>query len=187
MKISKTMLLCGTYLLISSQSYADDFTKPQFGIGVAIDSDIQKIYAPITMGSFILEPTFTVEDSENEGLDQSVSGTVMTETTLREFGVGAFHFNNPNDKTRIYYGARMGRMNLETETGFSGGPHSGDSFSRDSHGYFFAPTIGFEYFVMPNVSFGGEVQGRYSSIELDRTDNNDKFETDGKFVVRFHF
>ncbi len=182
MKISKILMMCATSLLISSQSYAEVSAKPQFGIGVAIDSDVQKIYAPVTVGSFIIEPTIAVEYSDDEETNQTDNSKEKSEDKFLELGIGAFHFIEPNDKTRLYYGARVGYVRLENET---------DSFSSDSDGYYIAPTAGFEYFFVPSVSLGGEVAWQYTDLEGDNDGDTD---TDSKsnrtvtdIVLRYHF
>ena len=173
--------------LLSSPSLSDEVT---YGIGAAVNDSL-KIYFPINIGNFLIEPSVVYFDNNNHtNLPQSFN----TEDKTTQIGIGIFTKSVPVKNTFIYYGARVGYIKNESNSDFSG---SQISKSKDD-GYFIAPTIGSEYRVIDNFSVGLDLSFSYSKTDgstntsfngFDSTfsPKNTTTRTAAEIIVRYYF
>ena len=142
-----------------------------FGIGASFKSDDQAIYAPISLSSsFRVEPYFVNVQytSKNDSYKYSRS--------IREYGVGLFGKKSAKDNVEIYCGARLARVETSSRSNYSVDPSDYGNISEKENqiGYAIAPALGFEYFIVPKLSVGGEADYVYRN-----TDGKDKEVTKG--------
>jgi len=163
------------------QSYGLGFefnTDPTLGYGGSLG-----IYIPIETGSLLIEPLIRYSSSSEE-IDYDNYGILDEEESSSDFTLllGIF---KPTEigKIRSYYGIRVGKTWSKYENNLSNSKEESDIL-------IIAPTVGAEYFVSDNFSFGGEAM--YTMI-------TDEEEYDGfttttkvsvlipKLIVRFYF
>lgn len=183
------ILLAGVSVttLLPSPSIADSAT---YGVGAAVNDGF-KIYFPINTDNFLIEPTLVYLKNKNDtGSPQSFNG----ENTTIQIGAGIFKKSPSIKNTRIYYGARLGYIKNESNRNFSG---SQISTSKDD-GYFIAPTIGAEYYIIDNFSVALDLSLSYSKTDGDATSSFNGFDsafstkdtttrTAAEIIVRYHF
>lgn len=131
---------------------------------------------PIRVASQVrLEPEIAV--FRNSSTDSS--GPIKQTTKGVRIGLGGFWLL-PLERFTFSYGARAGYLRTITTT----------STSRiDAPGFFIAPTAGGEYFLSDYLSFGAEVQLKFSSWKWRDSGSNRKetsFATVGVLVLRFY-
>ena len=123
------------------------------GLGVALNDEI-KVYLPISTSDYIIEPTISIfkrnVDAADSGLIRGFDEDVI------EVGIGIFKNNTVYENTFMYYGARIGYFTSELSTDFR---------SDEVDGYFIMPAIGFQYYLIPKLSFGIELGLKYSKSE----------------------
>lgn len=138
------------------------------GIGVSFKSNDINIYLPVNVSkSFRVEP-FIGQYKSNESEDLSKESY-----SQKEIGLGAFGLHQSTENVGLYYGARLARV--ETRRAYSTQySYEDDTFSSankssdDQSGYSFAPVLGFEYRLVPQLSVGGEAS--WAFVELDGKD-----------------
>lgn len=155
-----------------------------YGIGVAFESNSEKIYFPIRVSpTFLVEPSF---EQYRQDLDQQLSpgGALSTDYRYQEFGIGLFAVRRVAENLDTHLGARLGYQKFKT-TG---------STSSSSSAYGITPTIGVEYFVHKNITVGAEVGYYYSSSDGNSTfpttsTQNDQTNsgTVTDIILRFYF
>jgi hypothetical protein len=137
---------------------------------------ISGILVPIQVASqFRLEP----EIGFNRDASTNSSGPDPTTKSTR-IGLGGFWLW-PTEHFTLSYGARAGYLRSITTT---------DTSRIDAPGYFIAPAAGGEYFLSDYLSFGAEMQLKFSSWTWRDSGSNRKetsFATVGVLVLRFYF
>jgi len=174
--------------LLPSPSIADSTT---YGVGAAVN-DRLKIYFPINTNNFLIEPTLVYLKNKNDtGSPQSFNG----ENTTIQIGVGLFKKSPSIKNTRIYYGARLGYIKNESNSNFSGSQIS----TSKNNGYFIAPTIGAEYYIIDNFSVALDLSLSYTKTDGDTTSSFNGFDSTfntkdttttrsaAEIIVRYHF
>lgn len=136
------------------------------GIGLSVRSNDYAIYVPYKASDRIqLEGAirYAHQNDENEW-----SGTTpehwRSSTTFTTAGIGVFWLQPVGEKGRAYIGPRLTYARNENK---SSSP--GYSVSNKGDGYAIAPTIGYEYFPVKNVSLGGEVGLEYGRFNQSFT------------------
>jgi hypothetical protein len=160
----------------SSHALAADF-----GVGVSVQSDDAWIYAPIDVTpGFRIEPSLRFVSSESESQTQSSSfgsptTTVKSKGDQRELAVGLFGKAPIGESVRLYYGARVAYIDVETKLRIVTRFASFDDLVEEESsmdGYRISPTLGFEYLINEHFSLGGEAEWFYQDLDSDisRTD-----------------
>lgn len=135
------------------------------GLGVSFKSNDINIYLPVNVSkSFRVEP-FIGQYKSNEK-EQSDKVTYSE----KEFGIGAFGLHKKSDNIGLYYGARVAYLEnrYAYSSSYDGGYSSNNKSSDEQSGYSFAPVLGFEYSVIPQLTVGGEASWEF--VELDGKD-----------------
>jgi hypothetical protein len=140
------------------------------GIGAAV-SNTPALLVPIDVTSRIrIEPEIgVIRDTASHDSDVTIletlsqlapiSATQETRVTTVSAGAGAF-FVQTSDKIKMQYGVRAGYARSATTVSLSA-----FTFETRLNGYFIAPAVGGEYFVVDRFSLGAELQVRYTSLE----------------------
>lgn len=152
------------------------------GIGVGLVNFTEggyKIYVPVNINPvFRLEPYFEYFERDSDTVGTFTNSSNTDEYT--GFGVGIYGQNVTSSNTSIYYGINLGAYTYD-ETSFGLG-----ASETESDGTVIAPTLGFEYKFVENVSLGGEVAVRFSEQERDAVysgGSTSSNETDSKETV----
>ena len=120
------------------------------------------IYVPLDFGKLFVEPYFSIYQT----LHSETAGTTTYEYLERSatFGIGLF-FNKiiTDGKSRLYYGLRWSKLDYTSETASA----SGGKIVTESSPTMISPTIGVEYLLIENVSFGGEAS--FHMMDYDQT------------------
>lgn len=182
-------LLTGiTATLLTSLSIANETS---YGIGVAVNDSL-KIYIPINTEQYLIEPTLVFIKDHT---DATAPTSFNSKNESTQIGIGLFRKNAVIKNTSLYYGARIGYIKNENESVYSG---SQLSTSKDD-GYFIAPTIGAEYFIINKFSIGLDLSASYSKTDGDTITNfsgiiqtssakqTTKFRTMAEVIIRYHF
>ena len=192
-KMSLCIIMSGMFL---SVSFGQEQTK--YGLGFEFHTFPSAfmeegggslgIYVPFESGSLLIEPLIMYSSSSTE-VDYDFGGGEDYEISRSDFTllVGIF---KPTDsgKIRSYYGIRWGKTWSKNED-------SRDNDDYESDYLVIAPTVGAEYYISDNFSFGGEAmytmttwevkdEGYYSTGATTTYKNNDLIP---KFIVRFYF
>jgi len=138
------------------------------------------IYVPIETGSLLIEPQISYYSYSSE-TDYDDYDDYNSSTTIWSLTAGVFKPFVKGD-IRSYAGVRVGKTwSVYEET---------DQDDDEDDAFILAPTIGAEYFISENFSFGGE--GMYSMISSE--DKEDTYTRTTKlttiiptFIVRFYF
>lgn len=137
------------------------------GLGVSFKSNDINIYLPVNVSkSFRVEPFFGQHKS-----DEKEQGDKVT-FSEKEFGFGAFGLHKNTDNIGLYYGARFAYVESKYaySRAYEEGYSSTNNSSDEQSGYSFAPVLGFEYSVIPQLTVGGEASWEF--IELDGKDKS---------------
>ncbi len=141
------------------------------------------VYFPIeTTGGFLIEPALSYYSySSDTDYDTYYNDDTKIDETNWSLVVGAFKLYG-KERLRVYAGARVGKSWSTYEA-------TGQDDEEDDS-FILAPTVGVEYFISDNFSFGGE--GMYTMINSE--DKEDEYTTTTKltmlipkFIVRFYF
>jgi hypothetical protein len=168
----------------------------EYGIGLSAKSDNGLIYFPIDVSpKWRVEPYIRYSTDHTDSL-QTVPPTVTIpgqETDILEVGAGVFGLALPRESLRVYYGARVGYVNVHSVFRVD----TGSTTIRDSDtsdGYHVAPTFGFEYLFNSHFTLGGEAAYFYQHIESDETFGagrsdfeSDETGTEGFLILRYFF
>jgi len=141
------------------------------------------IYVPINTGSLRIEPLIMYSSSETEVDydDYTLDDSKYTESDLTLL-IGILK-PTVRGKIRSYFGIRFGKQYIVQDY---------DDNDSDVHNEYLiiAPTIGAEYYISDNFSFGGE--GMYTMVTNE--EEEDTYTTSSKvhmliprFIVRFYF
>jgi len=193
-KMSLCIIMSGIFL---SVSFGQEQTKHGLGFefhtfpsAFMEDGEVSLgIYLPINSDSLLIEPLIMYSSSSTEVDyddysidDYDISGSDFT------LLVGIFKPTN-SGKIRSYYGIRIGKSwskNEDSRPGY-------DDYESDY--LVIAPTVGAEYYISDNFSFGGEAmytmttkevddEGSYSTSKTTTYKNNVLIP---RFIVRFYF
>lgn len=140
------------------------------GLGVSFKSNDINIYLPINVSkSFRVEP-FIGQYKTNETEDLNKASY-----TQKEIGLGAFGLHQSTENIGVYYGARIARVEsrraYSTHYSYEYDTFSSANKSSDEQsGYSFAPVLGFEYSVVPQLSVGGEASWEF--VDMDGKDRS---------------
>lgn len=132
-------------LAIAALASVASVNAAEFGVGVNVGADNNRIYAPINLSENIrLEPYFSTYKANSDD-DYNYRSS--------QLGIGLFKIEKISNQTSVYWGARTAYID--------GHDSDGDDFD----GYSVAPVLGFEYFPVKNFSVGGDVALEYNHID----------------------
>ena len=157
-KISRFITVVCLFLsasLAQQQSYGLGFEFHTFPSAIMQDGGSLGIYVPIETGSLFIEPLIAYSSSSTE--------TDYGDYDSQDYEVSSSNFTlllgifKPTEigKIRSYYGIRFGKIWSKSENELY-------DTEEESDIIIIAPTVGAEYFVSDNFSFGGE--GMYTMI-----------------------
>ena len=140
------------------------------------------IYLPFESGSLLIEPLIMYSSSSTE-IDYDEYGYQDSKTSESDFTllIGIFK-PTVRGKIRSYLGIRFGKQWTEKD-------YDNNDSDVENEYLIIAPTIGAEYYISDNFSFGGE--GMYTMVTYEEEEN---YTTTSKqsvliprFIVRFYF
>ena len=163
------------------------------------DSFPQSAYFPYEMNGYLVEPQimYTAYTSEREYDDEcsnyddwDCDGWDRTESqSILMLAVGIYKTYD-YDAVRVYAGLKLGSMNSYYEVECEDNDCGMEEDDEGDPAFIFAPTVGAEYYISDNFTFGGEIALNHSSSEEDYNDY-DRTTTYKqivpKFLVRFYF
>ena len=166
----------------------------QFLTALLSEDGFQHIYVPITYKRFFLEPEIILY-SRNISTDFKENNADNFDRISKGRGIAiGFYETKVKSETRVYYGAKLGHLK-SSEMPYE---NLGLYELIEETSFLFAPTVGSEYFISENFSFGGEIAYQIVSkrrefdedssylgnayIERTRSQN-----IRPKFMVRFYF
>ena len=149
------------------------------------------IYVPFESGSLLIEPLIMYSSSSTE-IDYDEYGYQDSKTSESDFTllIGILK-PTVRGKIRSYYGIRFGKQWHECGgNDYNNNNYYYNSCGGDSEYLIIAPTVGAEYYISDNFSFGGE--GMYTMVTYE--EKEDSYTTTSKehmliprFIVRFYF
>ena len=189
-KMSLCIIMSGMFL---SVSFGQEQTK--YGLGLEFNTDPTLgydgglgIYVPINAGSLLIEPLIMYSSSSTE-IDYDDYGYEDSKTSESDFTllIGILK-PTVRGKIRSYFGIRFGKQWAEQDS-----DNNNDDVENEY--LIIAPTVGAEYYISDNFSFGGEAmytmttrevddEGSYSTSKTTTYKNNVLIP---KFIVRFYF
>ena len=188
-KMSICIIMLGVFL---SVSFGQEQTK--FGLGFEFHTfpsafmqdgggESLGIYVPIESGSLLIEPLimYTSLSTEVDYDDYSLDDSEYTESDLTLL-IGILKPTR-RGKIRSYFGIRFGKQFTEKD-------YDNNDLDVENEYLIIAPTIGAEYYISDNFSFGGE--GMYTMITREDDENDVKTTIKQnmlipRFIVRFYF
>ena len=136
-------LLASTLILgVLSTTLVADGVK--VGVGVALTANDATIRVPLDIAS-----NLRIEPEVSYGYTSYDDGS----SYIMGLGAGVYLMSQPASNVNLYYGAKMGFVVGSTSYDLP----TGGSKSVSDNSFGIAPTAGFEYFLDPHVSLGGEV------------------------------
>ena len=188
----KKMSICIIMLgMLLSVSFGQEQTKLGLGfefhtfpsIFLHEDGTSLGIYVPINTGSLLIEPLIMYSSSETEVDydDYTLDDSKYTESDLTLL-IGILK-PTVRGKIRSYFGIRFGKQYIVQD-------YDDNDWDVENEYLIIAPTIGAEYYISDNFSFGGE--GMYTMVTNE--EEEDTYTTSSKvhmliprFIVRFYF
>jgi len=184
-KMSLCIIMSGMFL---SVSFGQEQTK--YGLGFEFHTDptlaysgLLGIYLPINAGSLLIEPLIMYSSSSTEVDydDYSQDDFEYTESDLTLL-IGILK-PTVRGKIRSYFGIRFGKQWHEEN-------HDDNDDDVEDETLIIAPTIGAEYYISDNFSFGGE--GMYTMVTYEEDEENSTTTLKQsvlipRFIVRFYF
>ena len=184
-KMSLCIIMSGMFL---SVSFGQEQTK--YGLGLEFNTDPTLgydgglgIYVPINAGSLLIEPLIMYSSSSTE-IDYDEYGIQDSKTSESDFTllIGILK-PTVRGKIRSYFGIRFGKQWHEEN-------HDDNDDDVEDETLIIAPTIGAEYYISDNFSFGGE--GMYTMVTYEEDEENStttlkKSVLIPRFIVRFYF
>jgi hypothetical protein len=176
--------------------YVDPAVAAEYGIGISAKSDNGLIYVPIDVSpKFRIEPHVRYSTDDSNSVDTTPPTVTLAgqDTETLEVGAGIFGLSLPNESLRIYYGGRVGYVDVRTEFTLDfNGVTVRDRTTSD--GYKIAPTFGFEYIFNAHFTLGGEMTYFYERLEADsarssiRSDTvGERYGTESFLILRYFF
>ncbi len=145
-------------------------TAQETGVGVSVQGS-RTIYIPISISENLrIEPSISYDKYRT-------SGDSNYKSENYELLTGIFQLKKHTDKTKLYYGARLGYAAEHYRSG-----------DTDNHfeGYKVAPTMGLEYIVVDNLTVSGDVSFNYSNLN-GNAKTRESTSTDTELAVRYYF
>jgi|GEM_PF-2349993 len=173
-------------LIISAKAVAEG----NKGIGINLQSGSGVIYFPIDISDALrVEPTISYRKttSDNKGYESqdllnpsNESSEVERESReteeSTEFSIGIFTNKKLNEKSTLFYGARLGYIESNSDNRrlendfFASGRRFINEFNSSSSGYSIAPTLSLEYDIVTNLAIAASIALNYTNIEGDTED-----------------
>jgi hypothetical protein len=147
----------------------------EVGIGVSFFQDSGMVFVPISVTqNFRVEPyagfykTSRSSDSPMQSSSNSSSNSVL--------GTGLFATGRVLENVQLYGGGRVAYVRRKQSYASSSSSYPSQDTTTSTSGYLVAPTMGFEYFLLKNISIGAEVGISYT--RTSGSENNSANEAD---------
>ena len=139
-KTVATLLIAGSVLTLSAADI-------NIGAGVALTSDGSSVKIPIDISE-----TLRVEPEVSFGYSS------YKDNSDSEFGLlaGVYLMSQPSENINLYYGGKVGFVVASTTTKYDTDFGGSSTKTNSANSFALIPTAGFEYFIDPSVSIGGE-------------------------------
>jgi hypothetical protein len=132
-KISTVLFLA----LLTTTNVVADMTK--VGVGVGLNGGSGQVVIPMDFDNQLrVEPEVGINYTSDDDISQ-------TQISLK---TGIYLMQEMNNKVNVYYGGKVGFLISNTEN---------DYYTTNNNTFELTPTAGFEYYLNPQVSIGGEV------------------------------
>lgn len=156
--------------IIGATLFTTDVLAQQISAGVSVQG------GRTFFTSVDLSETLRIEPSIYYSKEKS-SGDNPNKYEYIELLTGLFKLKNYSEKSKLFYGARVG---------YSAYHHR--NYSGDEHfeGYKIAPTMGLEYLLVEDITLSGEVSFNYSN-ENGNAETKESTYTDTELSVRYYF
>jgi len=179
----KKLFLCLTPLLLASPS----LRAADVALGVSLRNDTNSIYLHSDLSNQLrLEGILSYRKTQDESPSELNNSQYTTRAS--SLGVGLFFRKELHPSVTSYIGSRLYYSRYSVE--------SGSEFPQEQklEGLEIAPTVGFEYFPIKNVSIGGDIglaYGRdHGSVTLNGSSSPSKsyeLKTVTSLVLRVYF
>ena len=182
-------------LIVSIPSVA---AETRVGIGALVDSS-PGFFIPIETNGWLIEPSISAKKSKTDTINLVDNTRSKRDSRTANLGVGIFKNDFLAENTFLYYGARLGftikkvKDNREASLVLPA-----ISSETDEDGYFIAPTIGVQYFFIPQFSAGIDMTFQYTRTDGEETTTSNgitvavdaestSFATTASVIVRYMF
>ena len=182
-------------LTVSISSVA---AETRVGIGALIDSS-PGFFIPIEMNGWLIEPSISAKKSKTDTINQVDNTRSKRDSRTAILGVGIFKNDPLVEKTYLYYGARLGLIIKKVKDNREASLIlPAISSVTDEDGFFIAPTIGVQYFFIPQFSVGIDMTFQYTRTDGEETATSNgitvvvdaessSFATTASVIVRYMF
>ncbi len=145
-------------------------TAQEIGVGVSAQGN-RTIYFPINISETLrLEPSVFYDKYR-------VSGDADYKNENYELLAGVFKLKPYSEKSKLFYGARLG---------YAAFHYRSNNSNNNFEGYKIAPTIGLEYLLVDNLTIAGDVSFNYSNLN-GNAETRENTSTDTELSVRYYF
>jgi len=186
-KISRVILIVCLFLSASiaqQQSYGLGFEFHTFPSAFMEEGGGSLgIYVPIETGSLLIEPLimYSSSSTKTDYNDYSIDDSEYTESDFTLL-IGILK-PTERGKIRSYYGIRCGKQWTEKD-------YDDNDYDVKNENLIIAPTVGAEYFISDNFSFGGEAMYTMITREEEEEDYTTTIKQSvliPRFIVRLYF
>lgn len=161
-------------LIVSVEAHAD---TTRVGVGAIIDSSAGFLL-PIVNDDWIIEPSISAKKNKTDTISLTDAARSKRSSRTVTLGAGFFKKRHMMNNTFAYYGARVGFILRKTkEEREASAVLPAISSKSDETGYFFAPTMGVQYFFIPQLSVGIDL-----TFQLTKTSGDEKETSNGTTI-----
>ena len=162
-------------LLLPAQLLANN---TQTGMGAVIGST-SGLFLPIAAGELFIEPSVSFRKNETDSTTISNIARSGRKSRTVTLGVGLFKNKLVAEKVFLYYGARIGLVKRKiTETTAPTSILSASSSTISDDGFFISPTVGAQYYFVPQFSAGLDL-----ALQFSKTDGKEALTAGGITVT----
>jgi hypothetical protein len=183
-------------IAVTISAVFSSFAIGQVGVGVAFQGGDEAIYLPIDVSdNFRIEPSlrysrYNDKTTYESSSESSSLSKYTSESEVVSLGVGFFRMKKLAENFGFYSGVRIGYLYSEQKRERP----SSDDYNGYSKGFSFSPAAGFEYFIVDNLSVGGEIAVHYSNMDgnsddygVDSDSSSTNTSTGTSMSARFYF
>ena len=182
-------------LIVSIPSVA---AETRVGIGALVDSS-PGFFIPIETNGWLIEPSISAKKSKTDTINLVDNTRSKRDSRTATLGVGIFKNDPLVENTYLYYGARLGFIRRRVKDNREASlVLPAISSETDEDGYFIAPTIGVQYFFIPQFSAGIDMTFQYTRTDGEETTTSNgitvavdaestSFATTASVIVRYMF
>lgn len=147
----------------------------------------------------MIEPSISAKKSKTDTINLVDNSRSKRDSRTATLGVGIFKNDPLVENTYLYYGARLGFIRKKVKDNREASlVLPAISSETDEDGYFIAPTIGVQYFFIPQFSAGIDMTFQYTRTDGEETTTSNgitvvvdaestSFATTASVIVRYMF